>query len=99
MQDRIFIAQVRFYETAKDFFNFPITSSIRLSFWIENQNVSTFSEVKIGGKNIKIDTVENVEIKIIDRSFLADKIFINNTFFLGIYPNAFAVGKILSIKS
>ncbi|WBV61633.1 hypothetical protein PFY12_05790 [Chryseobacterium camelliae] len=99
MRELNLIAEVVFLEIAKESFNFPITESIRLSFWIPNDKISTFSEIQIQ-KNATIDINKPILVKInlLERDFLINKIKEGSEFKMGIFPKAIAFGKIIEVS-
>ncbi|GEN68107.1 hypothetical protein [Chryseobacterium rhizosphaerae] len=98
MKEKIILAEIQFNDTAQDFFNFPITNPIRISFWGEKQHLSTFSEIRITDKPIEINKKFVLEINIMDRDFLTETLKIGNPFNLGVFPIIIAQGKILDLK-
>jgi len=98
MKELILITEVVFLEIAKERFNFPITNSIRSSFWISECETSTFSEIQVENKIIDIGKPEIVEIKLVEREFLLDRIKSGTKFKIGIFPNEIALGKIIEVK-
>ncbi|WP_288441158.1 hypothetical protein [uncultured Chryseobacterium sp.] len=98
MKERIILAEIQFNDTAQDFFNFPISNPIRISFWGEKQRLSTFSEVRVTDEPIELNKKTILEILIVDRDFLTDTLKIGNSFNLGVFPTAIARGEILDLK-
>lgn len=99
MKELIVIVEIIFLEIARENFNFPITNSIRLSFWIPNDVVSTFSEIQVQNKNIDIGKTEIVKIKLVERDFLVNRIKKGAEFRIGIFPKEIALGKVLEVQS
>ncbi|WP_299221343.1 hypothetical protein [uncultured Aquimarina sp.] len=98
MNEIILIVDIIFLDRAKEAFNFPISNSIRTSFWIEDAENSTFSELIVENENFYLDQYyHNVKIKIVEREFLSEKLHKGVKFKIGIFPNAIAEGQIDSI--
>lgn len=98
MNELVLTAEIVFMEIAKNSFNFPITNSIRLSFWLPEQGVSTFSEIQIDNKSIEIGKSTIVSLLLIERDFLINKIEVGTIFELGVFPNAIATGHVIEIN-
>lgn len=98
MNELVLTVEIVFMEIAKNSFNFPITNSIRLSFWLPKQGVSTFSEIQIDNNSIEIGKPATVRLLLIERDFLINKIDIGTIFELGVFPNAIAIGHIIGIN-
>lgn len=99
MKELILIVEIIFLEIARGRFNFPITNSIRLSFWIPDDEVSTFSEIQVENKQIDIGRSEIVKIKLIERNFLANRIERGTEFGIGIFPEVIAIGKVIKVQT
>jgi hypothetical protein len=99
MKEKTIVCEIIFGEQARQSFKFPLTGSIRTSFWIPNSKASTFSEIEIGNRNIDVGELTTVEIKIIERDFLHDKVKVGTEFMVGTFPNSIASGKILGIQN
>lgn len=99
MKELILNVEIIFMEIAKESFHFPVTNSIRLSFWLPEQEVSTFSEIQIKNNSIEVGKAKIVEIKLVERDFLFNKIKTGTEFKLGTFPNSIAVGKVIEVKS
>lgn len=97
MKELILRAEVIFFKNANEYFNFPITNPIRVSFWLPNINNSTFSEFK-NLNAVEIGILNIAEIKIVERDFLLNKVKIGTKFKIGVFPDAIASGKIIAIK-
>ena len=97
MNEVIILADITFSKKAIDSFIFPINNTIRLSFWLSCDKVSTFSEIKPTTNNLNIGKSERVEIKLIERDFLQNRIKNGIEFSIGTYPNEIAKGKIIEI--
>ena len=98
MKELILTAEIVFLEAAKDSFNFPIKNSIRLSFWLPDQDKSTFSEIQIENRSIEIGTTEIVEILLAERDYLFSKINIGTNFKMGVFPKIIATGKVIDVR-
>ena len=99
MREKSFKARILFYTSAKGNFNFPISGSIRVSFWLPNSTVSTFSEIaplSITGR-IDIWIPTEVRVTILERDFLQKKIIMGAEFKLGVFPHEIAHGEIIEI--
>lgn len=99
MKELILTVEIIFLEIAQGSFNFPITNSIRLSFWITDDETSTFSELQVQNKQIDIGRSEIVKIKLIERDFLANRIERGTEFRIGIFPEAIAEGKVIKVQT
>lgn len=99
MKELILIVEIIFLEIASESFNFPINNSIRLSFWIPNDVVSTFSEIQVQNKNIDIGKTEIVKIKLVKRDFLENRIKKGTEFRIGVFPKEIALGKVLELQT
>ncbi len=99
MKEIKLITEVTFLEIAEGSFNFPITDSIRLSFWILGDRISTFSEIIIDNKIVNVGKIEILEIIIVEREFLINGIKIGAEFELGTFPYAIALGKIIGFET
>lgn len=98
MNELVLTAEIVFMEIAKNSFNFPITNSIRLSFWLPKQRVSTFSEIQIDNKSIEIGKPATVKLLLIERDFLINQIKAGTIFEMGVFPNAIATGHVIEIN-
>src|SRR5687768_8800156 len=98
MQEITLVVEILFLEIAKESFNFPISNSVRLSFWFPDGKASTFSEIQIQGERIEIGKPQVIRINLIKRDFLIDSMKVGNEFRMGTFPIAIANGKILEIK-
>lgn len=98
MKELILIVEIVFLEIAKESLNFPITKPVRLSFWMPNDKVSTFSEIQIQNDNIDVGITEVVKIKLIERDFLVNRIKSGTEFRIGIFPKEIALGKVIKVQ-
>lgn len=98
MNELVLTAEIVFMEIAKNSFNFPITNSIRLSFWLPKQRVSTFSEIQIDNESIEIGKHTTVRLLLIERDFLINQIEVGTIFEMGVFPNAIATGHVIGIN-
>ena len=97
MEHLEFKAQILFLESASKYFRFPIKiKKIRLSFWLLDSTSSTPSETEFE-EYIFINRYYDVNIMIIYMEFLNNKISEGQSFYIGIYPEIVAKGKILKI--
>lgn len=97
MKELILSIEVIFSKNANKYFNFPITNTVRMSFWLTDGDTSTFSEFKTSN-SVEIGSLNFAEIKIVERDFLLNKVNIGTKFKIGVFPNAIASGKIIDIK-
>jgi hypothetical protein len=97
MKELILETELIFFEQAKEFFNFPISNSIRTSFWLLNDNESTPSEVFINNFIIETWKIYTLKVVVMERDFLKDVIKKGVEFKLGLFPHEMAIGKINNI--
>jgi hypothetical protein len=98
MKEIILIVEIIFLDIAKENFNFPIMNNLRTSFWLLNSELSTFSELQLLDKEVNIWEKNTVLIKIIERDFLKEKLYVGCEFKLGVYPKEMAYGRVVEIK-
>lgn len=98
MKELTLTAEIIFFETSKKYFNFPISNSIRSSFWIKDGVISTFAEIKIENSQIEVGELVIVKIILLERDFLYNKINIGTEFKIGVFPFEIAHGTIIDLK-
>ncbi|MCD2425931.1 hypothetical protein LQ567_24320 [Niabella pedocola] len=99
MKEITLTCEIVFLEIAEKYFNFPITNSIRSSFWIADDKVSTFSQIKIPDNNIVLGRTEVVEMTLIERDFLMNRIKSGTEFRMGVFPREIALGRVIKVQS
>lgn len=91
------ITDISFLATAQEKFNFPLNSSIRISFWLPNSTTSTFCEIIFNNENIELDRNYRARINVIERDFLIGRLLESCEFNVGNYPVSIGMGKIIQI--
>ena len=97
MKEVILTAQIKFFEAAKRSFNFPLTNSIRTSFWLKGAKISTFSELKFPHP-IEIGDIYLVKIQLVERTFMKNQLKKGAEFNVGTFPDKLGSGKIKEIE-
>jgi hypothetical protein len=99
MKEILISVEVTFFDIAKESFNFPISRSVRMSFWLPESNISTFSEIHILEEEIEIGKLCKAQIRLVERDFLRGKMNIGQEFRLGVYPTEIAYGRIMQLET
>ena len=99
MKELILTTEIIFLEAARERLNFPVVNSIRMSFWIPNDEFSTFSEIQFQNNRVDIGITEIAKIKLVERDFLVNRIKNGSEFRIGVFPNEIAIGKVIDLHS
>ncbi|KQT28486.1 hypothetical protein ASG22_19995 [Chryseobacterium sp. Leaf405] len=97
MREISLIADIVFFESAQEKFNFALKNSIRISFWLPDSTVSTFSEIIFDNERIELNKNYKARINLIERDFLKGRLSENCEFKIGNYPMTIGKGKILKV--
>lgn len=98
MKEMLLDVEVTFIEKAKHSFNFPITNSIRTSFWLKGSNYSTFSEVQKHTEPIQSMKPYRLKIIVGGRDVVVNMLEKGKEFRLGTFPYEIAFGKIIKVN-
>ncbi len=92
------IADIILFSSVEKSFKFPIISKIRTSFWLPENDISTFSEFEFKKPVSSIGEIYEAKITLVKREFLNNKLNPKATFLFGTFPNAIGEGTIKEIK-
>lgn len=97
MKEIIILAEILCLESATKSFNFPISNSVRISFWLKDGNHSTFSEIRLTDTKLEIGKKSIVRIQLLEQEFLKNKIKPDTEFYMGVYPQEVIIGRVIEV--
>jgi hypothetical protein len=91
-------ADVLFNEEALKKLSFPISKSIRMSFWIEGQNLPSFSEFTPQSEIVNLNKFYEAKVTLPHRPFFENVIEVGVKFFFGSHPVPIGFGIIRRVE-
>jgi hypothetical protein len=63
-------ANIRFFDNAATYFNFPVKNTIRASIWFKNIRESTAAEFMIDDRTVELNSTYQIVVNVIKKDLL-----------------------------